>query len=135
MRIGQTLNPTGDAYGEYEHPLFLTTTVNGMNPPSERERIAQFKYILSSRNRVVTNNDIKNFCFSECGDEISAVEIKKGISRSPDYGGGLQRTIDVFLILKNREMNENLKIRLSNDIREKLIGQSPMTFNYRVFCR
>ncbi len=135
MRIGQTLNPTGDAYGEYEHPLFLTTSVNGMNPPSERERIAKFKYILSSRNRVVTNNDIKNFCFSECGEEISAVEIKKGISRCSDCGGGLQRTIDVFLILKNREMNESLKIRLSNDIREKLIGQSPMTFNYRVFCR
>lgn len=135
MRIGQTLNPTSDAYGEYEHPLFLTTTVNGKNPPSERERIAKFKYILGSRNRVVTNNDIKNFCFSECCEEIADVEIKKGISRSTETGGGLQRTIDVFLILKNRDMNENQKIRLSNDIREKLIGQSPMTFNYRVFCR
>ena len=96
-------------------------------PTITREELRLYEFI--------DNNDIKNFCFSECGDEISAVEIKKGISRSPDYGGGLQRTIDVFLILKNREMNENLKIRLSNDIREKLIGQSPMTFNYRVFCR
>ena len=135
MRIGQSLNPTGDAYGEYENPIFLTTTVNGKNPPSERERIAKFKYILGSRNRVVTNNDIKNFCFSECCDEISDVEIKKGISRSLESCGGLQRTIDVYLILKNHDMNENQKIRLSNDIREKLIGQSPMTFNYRVFCR
>jgi hypothetical protein len=135
MRIGQMLNPTGNAYGEYEPPVFLTTTVNGMNPPSERERIAKFKYILGSRNRVVTNNDIKNFCFSECCEEISDVEIRKGISRSPDSAGGLQRTIDVFLILKNNDMNENQKIRLSNDIREKLVGQSPMTYNYRVFCR
>lgn len=135
MRIGQILNPIGDAYGEYGHILFLTTTLNGKTPPSERERIAKFKYILGGRNRVVTNSDIKNFCFSEFCEEISDVEIRKGISRSSDSGGGLQRTIDVYLILKNSEMNENQKIRLSNDIREKLIGQSPMTFNYRVFCR
>ena len=135
MRIGQTLNPTGDSYGVYEHPVFLTTTVEGKNPPSERERIAKFKYILGSRNRIVTNNDIRNFCFSECCEEIVDVEIRKGIAKSPDPGGGLQRTIDVFLILKKNEMSESQKIHLSNDIREKLVGQSPMTFNYQVFCR
>ena len=135
MRIGQALNPTGDSYGEYEHPIFLTTSINGANPPLERERIAKFKYILGSRNRVVTNNDIRNFCFSECCEEISDVEIRKGICMGSDPGCGLQRTIDVFLILKNNEMTESQKIRLSNDIREKLVGQSPMTFNYRVFCR
>lgn len=135
MRIGQTLNPTGNTYGEYEHPVFLTTTVNGKNAPSERERIAKFKYVLGSRNRVVTNNDIRNFCFSECYDEINDVEIKKGICRSSDSGCGLQRTIDVYLVLKNNAMNEIQKIRLSNEICEKLAGQSPMTYNYRVFCK
>ncbi len=135
MRIGQTLNPMGDSYGEYSRPVFLTTTVNGMAPPSERMRIAKFKYILSSRNRIVTNNDIKNFCFSECCEDISDVEIRKGISRGVGSDSGLQRTIDVFLILKNKEMSEAQKRKLSDDMREKLVGQSPMTFNYRVFCR
>lgn len=135
MRIGQTLNPTGDSYGVYEHPVFLTTTVEGKNPPSERERIAKFKYILGSRNRVVTNNDIRNFCFSEYCEDIVDVEIRKGIAKSPDPGGGLLRTIDVYLILKNNGMTEDQKIRLSEEINEKLVGQSPMTFNYRVFCR
>lgn len=135
MRLGQTLNPTGDSYGEYAHPIFLTTTVNGMAPPSERERIAKFKYILGSRNRIVTNNDIKNFCFSECREELSDVEIRKGISRSLEPGCGFQRTIDVFLILKNKEMSESQKENLSDDMRDRLVGQSPMTFNYRVFCK
>lgn len=134
MRIGQTLNPTGDSYGEYDNPIFMTTSIDGTNPPSERERISKFKYILGSRNRVVTNSDIKNFCFSECGETIVNVEIKKGINRSLNPGSGLQRTIDVFLTLKNKEMNEEQKEILTNDIKEKLIGQSPMTFNYRVFC-
>lgn len=134
MRIGQTLNPTGDAYGEYQHPIFLTTTVNGKNPPSERERIAKFKYVLSSRNRIVTNNDIKNFCFSECYEELADVVIRKGIGRSSSPGCGLQRTIDVFLILKNKEMSEEQKTELSDAVQEKLVSQSPMTFNYRVFC-
>ncbi|MBQ0156282.1 MAG: type VI secretion system baseplate subunit TssF [Bacteroidales bacterium] len=134
MRIGQKLNPLGNAYGEYEHPVFLTSTMGGKNPPSESERIAKFKYVLSSRNRIVTNNDIKNFCFSECCEEISDVEIRKGISRSMDSGCGLQRTIDVYLILKDKEMSEDQKAELSNDMRERLVSQSPMTFNYRVFC-
>lgn len=135
MRIGQTLNPMGESYGEYENPIFLTTTVNGMTPPTERERIAKFKYILGSRNRVVTNNDIKNFCFSECGEDISDVVIEKGVRRSLDSGCGLQRTIDVYLVLKNQEMSEDQKTRLSDEILEKLVGQSPMTYNYRVFCK
>lgn len=133
MRIGQGLNPLGGAYGEYEKPIFLTSTTGGKPPLSERERVAKFKYILGSRNRLVTNNDIKNFCLSECYEDVSDVVIRKGISRSPDSGCGLQRTIDVSLILKNKVMNESQKRHLSNDIREKLIGQSPMTFNYRVF--
>lgn len=133
MRIGQTLNPLGSAYGEYGRALFLTTSDGGKASLSDRERIAKLKYILGCRNRVVTNNDIRNFCFSECCDDISDVIIKKGICSSTESGRGLLRTIDVHLVLKSDGMSEEQKRKLSNDMLGKLIGQSPMTFNYRVF--
>ncbi len=133
MRIGQSLNLLGNSYGDYEEPIFLTTTVEGKNPLSERERISKFKYLLGSRNRVVTNDDIRNFCFSEYSEDLYDVTIKKGIAVSEIPGCGLQRTIDVHLVLNQKDRNEKQKQQLADDIKEKLVMQSPMTFNYRIF--
>ncbi|MBR5972173.1 MAG: type VI secretion system baseplate subunit TssF [Paludibacteraceae bacterium] len=133
MRIGATLNLLGDSFGDYEMPMFLTTTVGGKEPLSERERIAKFKYILSSRNRIVTNNDIRNFFYSEMSDSLTDIKIEKGISTGVESGLGLQRTIDIHLIVNKNDWTEKQKKQMLTDLSRKLKEQSPMTFNYRLF--
>lgn len=133
MRIGMALNITADLYGNYEEPILLTSTVGGSEPLSEQARIAKFKYILSSRNRIVTNSDIRNFCFSEMPDSIKDVVIEKGIWKGNDEGNGLLRTIDVHLIMLNKNILDKQKTEIQNDIYGQLKALSPMTYNYRIF--
>ena len=133
MRIGATLNLLGDSFGDYEMPMFLTTTIGGKEPLSERERIAKFKYILSSRNRIVTNNDIRNFFYSEMSDILTDIKIEKGIASGGESGMGLQRTIDIHLSVNKNDWTEKQKEQLLVDMSRKLREHSPMTFNYRLF--
>ncbi|KGN81149.1 hypothetical protein HR13_01945 [Porphyromonas gulae] len=133
IRAGIQLQPEEPLFGEVSGAIFVTPTVGGASEPSERERIARFKYILSSRNQIVTNNDIRSFCLSELSDIISGVNIEKGIALGSSPTEGLIRTIDVHLIPLSTVLDAQLKQQIADDIHHKLAALSPMTFNYRVF--
>lgn len=133
MRIGVILNPMASVYGYYEQPTMLTNTVGGRAPLSEQARIAKFKYILGSRNRIVTNNDIRNYCFSELSDFLADVRIEKGMSIGSELGTGIQRTIDVHLVPNEKGVDEAYGKQIKNELYCHLKEQSPMTYNYRIF--
>lgn len=127
IRIGTVLTRketnTSDA-------TLITPTLGGTALPSERERIAQFKFLLNSRGRVVTNNDIKTFCIAEFPDIIADVRIEQGVSIANSLGKGLIRTIDVHLIPFGKVEDKQMIIET---IYNQLVKHSPMTFNYRIF--
>jgi hypothetical protein len=91
-----------------------------------------YKFILAGRDRIYTSEDIVNFCYSEYGDMITSVEVKKGVMVSAKPKEGLVRTIDVFIDLK-----KHFDFRSSNDLKNNLhnllIEKSPDTYNYRIF--
>ncbi len=113
--------------------FLLTPTSGGLPVPSERLRIARFKYLLGSRDRLVTNQDIRNFCMSELADVISDVRIEKGIMTGRAPGEGLIRTIDIYLSPLSSDLDARNKEQLCDDLYRKLNELSPMTFNYRIF--
>ncbi len=133
LRIGQSAAPNGSLYSFLGATNLLTPTVGGKGTPTEKERIARFKYILGSRNRIVTNNDIRNFCLAELTDWIKEVRIEKGISKGSGSGQGLVRTIDVHLIPFQPITDEKQRTQMLDELFNHLVAQSPMTFNYRLF--
>ncbi|MCK9155227.1 MAG: hypothetical protein M0P12_03835 [Paludibacteraceae bacterium] len=132
IRIGQSLNPQESMFGDVEPAVLVTPTLGGMPPPSGNERIARFKYILGSRNRVVTNNDIRNFCLAELSDVISDVYVEKGIVKSETPGEGLLRTIDVHLVPIYQMEDQKQRKQIVDTLYDHLMEHSPMTFNYRI---
>lgn len=93
-----------------------------------------YKYALTCRDRIYTDADIVNFCFSRFGDIITSAAVKKGVSVSPRPKEGLIRTIDVHITL-----NEQIR-RTSADFQEiedhllsLLKSKSPDMYNFRVF--
>lgn len=133
LRIGQSAAPDGSLYSFLESSNLLTPTIGGKGTPTEKERIARFKYILGSRDRIVTNNDIRNFCLAELTDWIKDVRIEKGISKGCGTGQGLLRTIDVHLVPIQPITDEKQKIQMLDALYNHLVAKSPMTFNYRLF--
>ncbi|WP_373723244.1 hypothetical protein [Bacteroides heparinolyticus] len=133
IRIGQPLNSIEADRENMQRTTMLTPSAGGRGIPSDRERTARFRHILSSRNRIVTNSDIRSFCLAELTDSISDVRIEKGIMLGKHSKEGLVRTIDVHLILLS-PMDDHSKLQeMKANIYNQLVAHSPMTFNYRIF--
>lgn len=130
MRIGTSLTSEEQSFEQTSDAVLITPTLGGTPPPSERERIAQFKFLLNSRGRVVTNHDIRTFCLAEFPDIVSDVRIEQGICIGTLPGQGLVRTIDVHLIPLGEVKEKQL---VMDTIHNQLAKHSPMTFNYRIF--
>ncbi|MFA6778667.1 MAG: hypothetical protein WCU80_02630 [Paludibacteraceae bacterium] len=133
MRIGLSLNPQESLFGDMNPAVLVTPSLGGAAAPSESERIARFKYVLGCRNRIVTNNDIRNFCLAQLSDLISDVRIEKGVMRGLLPGEGLLRTIDVHLRPLAPMEDEKQRRQISDNLYDCLRENSPMTFNYRIF--
>lgn len=133
LRIGQRAQIGDTLYSHVNQAILLTPSLGGKSAPTERERIAKYKYILGSRNRIVTNNDIKSFCVAELPDLVSDVRIEKGICRGIQPNQGLIRTIDVHLILSRPLEDKKQREQIVDELYDHMVAQSPMTFNYRIF--
>lgn len=133
IRIGQQLNSFEISHKDMLRVSMITPSMGGYPTPSDRERAAKFRHILESRNQIVTNSDIRSFCLAEFADSISEVSIEKGIMQGKHSKQGLIRTIDVHLSLLSPESDHSRLLELKDEVYNKLVAHSPMTFNYRIF--
>ena len=101
--------------------VLLTNTIGGRDSLSESETLNHFKNALLSRNRVVSEADIKYVCTRELGSLISDVKVQKGLEVDDKSYSGFKRTIDVVLYPANalnptylewRDLCRNLQVKL-----------------------
>lgn len=133
IRSGSNLAP---GLGVEIQPLFtflMTNTIGGKQPLTSQEKIGRFKNTLISRDRIITPEDIKDFCLMEYPDIITDVKVQRGLAQSGKPHGGLARTIDVYIYANGTTMNEIDKDSLYWNLTAKLQNRSPETFNYRLF--
>lgn len=131
IRAGLKLNPPTQLFGEVAQAQLVVATSGGEGVPNEQERIERFKFLLASRDRIVTNADIEAFCRAELADSLSEVYVSKGVGRGPHLSDGLLRTIDVHLLLSGVD-DLSVSASLADRVYEGLVARSPMTYNYRV---
>lgn len=133
IKTGSFFKPYNDTFVVSDFIFTLTSSLGGRKIPKSSSMLDRYKYILTSRDRVYTQPDIINFCYSEFGEFISEVDVKKGVQISPRPKEGLIRTLDVFLQLKKSQehllSDPNIRSRILN----LLIEKSPESYNYRVY--
>jgi hypothetical protein len=132
IKSGIHLFPLGDTHVETESIVTLMPSHGGKR--LQNNTLDMYKYVLTCRDRIYTEEDIVNFCYAQFGDVITSVTIKKGIGVSPRPKEGLIRSIDLYIVLKD-EISAVSKNR--QDIEDRLLlslkSKSPEIFNYRVF--
>ena len=93
-----------------------------------------YKFVLTSRDRIFTGEDIINFCYARFGDKITDARISKGIRVSPRPKEGLIRSIDVHITLKDETGRDASN---HQDMEDRLLAllkkRAPDMFNFRVF--
>jgi len=77
--------------------IFLTATTGGRPKLNDLERLSAYKNTLTSRDRIVTMQDIKTFCIKELGNRVSEIEVAKSFITGSDPKGGFVRVIDVII--------------------------------------
>jgi hypothetical protein len=75
----------------------VTGTTGGRARKTSTESYYEFKKALVTRDRVVTKEDIKTFCFAHFGDRLDGVNVTKGFQISELPGEGMLRTVQVKL--------------------------------------
>lgn len=104
--------------------VLMTPTIGGKQKLSGEDKLNALRRSLLSGGRVVTAEDIKALCYELFGNVISGVEVKKGVSRAPQAGKGIIRTIDIYIFLKDKngltpdevyQKTESLKLSLKRE--------------------
>ena len=133
LRSGIRLQEYNGIKMRSESMFLLTTTTGGKNRLKPEERVNAFRYGLITRNRIITKEDIRNFCFYELGDRVSSVSVEKGFELSAHPQQGFLRTIDIIITAPSSEKlnNEGWQV-LFDQLKAKLQSRSGMSNHYRI---
>jgi hypothetical protein len=114
--------------------VLLSNTFAGRNKLDAQQKLDAYKYALTTRNRIVTLEDIKSYCWKELGSKITEVNIQKGLAISPLPNEGIIATLDVYLQANNETINpdDDLEAELSK-LQIGLHENSVTDYNFRVF--
>jgi hypothetical protein len=88
--------------------MLVTTTQGGRNKLGNNETVLAYKSALLSRDRLITEADIRAFCHYQLGDRVKNINIVKGIMIHPDQQQGFVRTIDIKIDIHSKSYDEML---------------------------
>ncbi|WP_276483641.1 type VI secretion system baseplate subunit TssF [Paraflavitalea pollutisoli] len=136
LRAGTRLQLEKGVKVRPDNLVLVTTTVGGKHRLRPEERVNAFRYGIMSRDRIVTKEDIRHFCFYELGDRLKAVRVEKGIEMDPGPQQSFRRTIDVLLTPTNQHtLLEKDWDLLREQLRTKLQTRSGTSNYYRVLLQ
>jgi hypothetical protein len=111
----------------------LTPTIGGKNRLRPDERLSALRYGIMTRNRIITKEDIRSFCFYELGDRVRKVSVERGFEISGNEKEAFKRTINVVLTPFETESLDSKEWQVLCDLLAlKLQSRSGMSSDYRV---
>lgn len=112
---------------------FVTAMRSGENDPTVESIRDKHRYMLTSKDRILTRQDIANYCRAEHGNCIDSVDIRPGYRVSKDSKSGVQKTIDIHIKTKVNTIKKGELENFKSDLLCKLENRSPDSFNYQLF--
>jgi hypothetical protein len=82
----------------FRNLTLLTETRGGNDEQKGTDAIQAYKYALTTRDKIITMEDVKNFCRFTIKEEIKSIEVKRGIAISNKPKEGFIRTIEIEIV-------------------------------------
>lgn len=113
--------------------VLLTETIGGAEEQRGTDSIQAYKYALTTRDKIISLEDVKNYCRMMMKDELKEVRVKRGTMISNRPKEGFIRTVEVEIIPQNytfygRVYWENMV----NILRNQIISKAIDGIEYRV---
>ena len=139
IKSGTRLLPYNGASFISNNVFLISPTRGGRDRLSATEKILAYRSALLSKERLITPEDIKAFCYGQLGDRLQNVRILKGIKIQPDEKQGYCKTIDVHLELTEeafRKMEQYGDLRFWEENLSLLLEEKSHTWMpYRIILR
>lgn len=117
-------------------PILLTTTAGGRDQLKTNDRLNAYKYTLTTRNRLVTYEDIKSFCRLHLGNKIREVNVQKGVGVGIHGYEGIMSTTDIVLQPAMGDLTPKTEWdTICTELKEQIIARSIHGNMYRVMLQ
>lgn len=97
LRSGLPLVQFEGAGVRAESLQLLTKPFGGRKAADQGNLLQAYKYALMTRDRIVTEDDIRNFCQYELGQRVAGITVRRGVMASPHPKEGLKKTTDIHI--------------------------------------
>jgi hypothetical protein len=131
LPVGTRLAVYSGAILDKNEGVLLTSTTGGKERPGDIDKVHAYKRALLTRNRVVTNEDVKALCFDELGEHLKAVQVNRRLLKSTAPGQGFVRFVEVILTPQGITADYEWRTRCEQ-LRTTLEEHSVGTLPYRV---
>lgn len=131
LRSGTPLSCPNNPEIEVNGSRLVSRSSGGRPPLQAGERQELFKYALTGRDRLVTREDIQNYCRAALGPELKAIRFKRGIVQSAHPKQGYIRSLEIHLtpaLGSRRDRDE--WAHMSATLLQKIIRLSPEGTQY-----
>lgn len=135
IKKGNSLKIGGDSLLAGKNAVLMTRTLGGRNKLNGEEKVQAFKSTYLTKNRIVTMSDVKETVKTLLGKKAKHVELRKGVSISPNRNEGFVRVIEVDLELNSDYLffnNEQDAIAFQNLIAKQLEDASAAMHLFKV---
>lgn len=86
--------------------VLVTAAQGGRDKLNTTEAVLAYKSVLLSKERIVSAEDAKAFCYYQLGNRVKTIRVEKGVAIHPDRQKGYVKTIDVFIQLTKEAYNQ-----------------------------
>lgn len=122
VRPGTELN----SQKKQQKVMLLTETIGGQEEQKRGDTIQAYQYALTTRDKIVSMEDVKNYCKMVLRDELKKINVKRGTMISDKPKEGFIRTVDVEITPHNyafygKKYWDSHAEALKNNIKQKAV--------------
>lgn len=137
IKAGTHLMPYKTAGADHNRTQFVTATTGGRARLGAAESIVAYKSAVLSRERIISQEDVRLFCALQLGDTVENVTVRKGVMIAADNLQGYKKTIDVHILLERKAYEEAVE-KKELDYRMQMLNmqlteRSATLLPYRIF--
>ena len=104
----------------------ITETTGGAEEQKQSDTILAYKYALTTRDKIISVEDVKNYCRMTLKDKLKNINVKRGIMVSDKPKEGFIRTVDINIVIQDYSFYgskywNNMQEVLKNNIKSKAI--------------
>lgn len=134
LKPGTVLNLVKGSQFSQASIKLATSSIGGRSKMTREDRVNTFKKALLTRDKIVSEEDLKSFCTVHFGKYLEAVSVRKGVQKVNSSKESYERTIDLYIDFNSHEiLSENDVHFLCKDFLVTLEKKSSNVFPYRLF--